>query len=165
MLKFKSLLIFLAVCCFPLISVSQSIKWISLKEAQEKASQNSKMVFIYAEAEWCGYCKKMEEEVFPEKSVVDNLDKYFYPVRIDIESKKKVIFRGKKYTQQILSQKFRVSSTPTMIFLNADGEVLGTQPGFIRAEVLEELLTYVGTERFTEMEFKSYLEEQGVSVK
>lgn len=164
MLNYRSLLLFVLICGIPLLASSQSIDWMSLEEAQEKAPQNDKKIFIYAEAEWCGYCQRMNEEVLPKKSVIDSLEKYFQPVRIDIESKEKEVFHDKKYTQEVLAQKFRVTGTPTMIFLNADGEVLGTQPGFMRADVLDKLLAYVGTDLFNELEFKAYLEQQGVDI-
>lgn len=135
-----------------------------MEQAQAKAAKTGKKVMIYAEAKWCGYCKKMEQQVFPEESVQDSLHKYFYPVRLDIESNKKVKFAGKTFSQQMLARKFRVSSTPTMIFLNSDGKVIGAQPGFMRAAIFDKLLSYVGAELFNELEFKSYLEQHGVSL-
>lgn len=165
MSKFKFLSIFTVGFFLHLTAFSQPIEWISLEKAQEKASQQDKKVFIYAEAEWCGYCKKMNQEVFPQESVADSLQKYFFPVRIDIESNKKTILNGEEFTQQMLAQKFRVTATPTMIFLDSEGEVLGGQPGFMRAEVFDKLLSYVGSELFKELEFKDYLEKNGVSVK
>lgn len=164
MSKHKFLLVFFAFFFFHLTLVAQSIDWVSLEEAQAKASQSDKKVMIFAEAEWCGYCKKMYKEVFPKKSVQDSLHKYFYPVRLDIESQEKVIFNGMEFTQQMLTRKFRVTGTPTVIFINAKGEVLGTQPGFMRSEIFDKLLSYVGDELFRKLNFKTYLKQHGVSV-
>lgn len=145
-------------------AAAQSIEWMSLEEAQNQASETGKKVFIYAEAEWCGYCKKMNKQVFPQQSVQDSLMKYFHPVRVDIESDKKLVFNDEEFTQQMLSRKFRVSGTPTMIFIDSDGETLGTQPGFIEAKVFDKLLAYVGSNLFDELDFKEYLGQHGVSV-
>lgn len=144
--------------------MAQSIEWMPLEEAQTQASETGKKVLIYAEAEWCGYCKKMNKQVLPKSSVRDSLSKYFHPVRVDIESDQKLVFNDEELTEQTLSRRFRVSGTPTMIFVDSEGEVLGTQPGFLKAEIFDKLLAYVGNDLFDKLEFKEYLNQHGVSV-
>lgn len=107
----------------------------------------------------------MYEDTFPASSVQDSLVQYFHPVRIDIESDKEVQFNGDEYTQKQLAKKLRVTATPTMIFVDPEGEILGTQPGYLPPRVLDKLLTYVGQELFNTLEFKAYLEQYGVSLK
>lgn len=142
-LKFSSFLFVVWIICIFSVE-AQSISWVSLSEAQKLASENGKKVMIFAEAEWCGYCKKMNKQVFPQQSVQDSLHKYFYPVRIDIESNKKVTFNDKQLTEKQLSRKFRVSSTPTLVFLNSEGDIIGTQPGYLPSKVFDKLLSFVG---------------------
>lgn len=153
-----------AFTVMPLDTVAQSISWTSLEKAQQKASQTDKKVFIFAEAQWCGYCQKMYDNTFPETSVQDSLKKYFHPVRIDIESDQKVQFNDQQYTQKKLGRKLNVSATPTIIFVDPDGKILGTQPGYLPPRVLDKLLTYVGQELFNELQFKAYLDQHGVSL-
>jgi thioredoxin-related protein len=143
---------------------AQTIEWKSMEEAQNLASQNNKKVMLYAEAEWCGYCKKMNKQVFPKASVADSLNKYFYPVRIDIESDRKLTFNGKEYTEKSLSRKFQVYSTPTTIFFDSNGKVIGTQPGFLPSEVFDKLLAYVGSGLYGKIEFETYLSERGIEI-
>jgi len=145
-------------------AVAQPIKWISLSKAQQLASQQNKKVMVFAEADWCPYCKRMHKEVFPKKSVQDSLKKYFYAVSLDIESDEKVTFNGQTFTQQSLSRKFGVSATPTTIFLNSNGNIIGTQPGFLRSDVFDKLLAYVGAEQFRKQSFKEYLDELGIDI-
>ena len=137
--------------------LSQNINWVDLEQAQKRAKAENKKVLLFMEAEWCGYCKKMYREVFPKQSVQDSLHKYFYPVRIDLESQEQVNFNGSKISQQALGQQFRVTGTPTLIFLESDGAVMGTQPGFIPAEIFDKLMAFVGSEKFKNMGFKEYL--------
>lgn len=153
---------FISLICSTVFA--QAIEWRSMEEAQKLASQNNKKVMLYAEAEWCGYCQKMNKHVFPEASVSDSLNKYFYSVRIDIESDKKLIFNGKEYTEKSLSRKFQVYSTPTTIFVDSDGKVIGTQPGFLPSEVFDKLLAYVGSGLYDKIEFEAYLNERGIEI-
>ncbi|MDX1638908.1 MAG: thioredoxin family protein, partial [Balneolaceae bacterium] len=121
------------------------ISWYSLEEAQQLAENSSKKVMIYMEASWCGYCKKMENEVFPQQDVQDMIHKYYYPVRLDIESGDEIVYNGDLFTEQEFANTIRVTGTPTYLFIDGKGEILGKQPGFLPADVFKSLLSYVGT--------------------
>lgn len=140
------------------------INWRSLSEAQELAKENDKKVMLFAEAKWCGYCKKMYEEVFPKQTVQDSLHKYFYPVKVDIESDQKMMFNGNSLTQRQLARQFRVHSTPTFIFLEQDGSTIGRQPGFLPANIFDKLVAFVGADLTGKQSFKQYLKKHGVDV-
>ncbi|MDZ7715150.1 MAG: thioredoxin fold domain-containing protein [Balneolaceae bacterium] len=140
---------------------SADITWYELKEAQQLAKQNGKKVLIYAEASWCGYCKKMEAEVFPVQAVQDSMEKYYYPVRVDIESDKKMLFNGETMTGSQFARKHRVSGTPTTFFVSRDGKILGAQPGFIPPKVFKNLLSFVGSGAFGRIGFEEYVEMHG----
>ena len=133
------------------------IVWYSMQKAQQLAQKNNKKVLIYAGADWCVYCQKMDEQVFPQQEVIDSLQAYFYGVRVDIESSRSMVFNGKKMTQFKFARKHRVRATPTFIFLNSEGRVMGAQPGFIPAETFSRLLGYIGSGAFKQMEFGIYL--------
>lgn len=155
------LLLIMAFSQQPHTTVNEGVKWYSMKEAQRLAMENGKKVFIYAMAEWCGYCKKMEREVYPDQEVIKTLDTYYYPVILNIESDKTIVFNNETMTEQQFARKFRISATPTFFFLNEKGEILGAQPGYIPADTFNSLLTYVGTDTYAEMKFEEYLEQKG----
>jgi thioredoxin-related protein len=145
--------------------VAQSpINWKSLSEAQQLAKEKEKKVMLFAEAEWCGYCKKMYEEVFPKQTVQDSLHKYFYPVKVDIESNQKIVFNGRSLTERQLARQFRVSSTPTFIFLDQDGNTIGSQPGFLPTDIFDKLVAFVGSDLTGKQSFKQYLKKHGVDI-
>lgn len=134
----------------------KEITWYSLEEAQQLAQENDKKVLVYAEAVWCTYCKKMEKEVFPKKKIIDSLAKYYYPVRVDIESDKKLVFNGETMTGSQFAQKYRVRGTPTIFFIDKAGEILGAQPGFIPPDIFNNLLAFVGTDAHKNISFEDY---------
>lgn len=140
------------------------IEWTSLSEAQELAKTNNKKVMIFAEAEWCGYCKKMYKEVFPKNEAQDSLRKYFYPVKLDIESGEQINFNNESMSERQLARKFRVSSTPTFIFLDSGGNIIGRQPGFLPANIFDKLVAFVGMDLTGKKSFKAYLQKHGVKV-
>ncbi len=141
-------------------SSTADITWYSLEDAQKQARSTDKKVVIYMEASWCGYCKKMEREVFPKEEVQQMLHKYYYPVRLDIESEKLIQFRGKEMTEQEFARSIRLTGTPTYLFLDGEGKILGKQPGFIPADTFKALLAYVGTGAYGQMKFEEYLKNE-----
>lgn len=153
----------LLIGIFPATAQSD-MNWNSLSEAQELAKENGKKVMLFAEAEWCGYCKKMHKEVFPKQAVQDSLDKYFYPVKVDIESDREIVFNGSSLTERQLARRFRVSSTPTFIFLDQDGNPIGRQPGFLPTDVFDKLVAFVGSDLTGKQSFKEYLKKHGVDI-
>ena len=138
---------------------STFIEWYSMEKAQELAKTSQKMVFIYAYAAWCTYCKKMEQETFPVKEVRERLETYFYPVRVDIDSDEKLVFNKETFTGSGFARKYRVTATPTMFFIAGDGEIIGAQPGFIPPGIFEKLLSYVGTGAYEEYNFTEFLDK------
>lgn len=162
---FKFVILFLIFFLSATATTAQSIDWLTLEEAQSKASKNGKKVLLFSEADWCSYCAKMYKEVFPQQSVVDSLQKYFYPVRIDIESEGRVQFNNQNYTEKSLARKLRAIRTPTTIFIDSEGSVIGTQPGFLPANIFDKLLAFVGNELYNNITFEEYITNQEIGTK
>ncbi len=141
------------------VQAQENIRWHSMQQAQKLAKKQDKKVLIYAEASWCMYCEEMNKEVFPQPQVIDSLNSYFYPVKIDIESEEKIVFNGEKMTQKQFALNHRVRATPTIFFLNSSGKILGAQPGFIPVDTFSRLLGFVGSDSYQKMEFGSYLKQ------
>lgn len=159
--RFIFLLVPFVISAFIWTDVSRDITWYPMKEAQQLAAQNGKKVLIFAEAEWCTYCKKMYKDVFPKQSVQDSLKKYYYPVRVDIESNEKIVFNDRETTGRQFAREHRVRGTPTTFFVEGDGTILGIQPGFIPAKTFEMLLSYVGSDAYGKVEFEEYAKKNG----
>jgi thioredoxin-related protein len=136
------------------------MQWYDLEEAQRRARSDGKKVLLFMEAEWCSYCKKMKREVFSRSDVQEVLRSNYYPVKVDIESAKEVTVNQKTMTERELGQSLEITATPTIIFLNDQGEILGRQPGFIESGIFTHLLHFVTSEKFDELSFREYLDQQ-----
>lgn len=136
------------------------IEWYDMKEAQELASTGEKKVMIYAEASWCTYCKKMEKEVFPRDDIQSTISQFFYPVRVDIESDNILTFNGSQMTEMEFTRSMGVRGTPTFLFVNGEGKILGGQPGFIPPDVFKALLTFIGSDAHNRISFNQFYEHE-----
>lgn len=135
--------------------------WIALNKAITLAKKDHKKVLIDFMADWCTYCKKMDKEVFPDQQVQKLLGRYFYTVRIDVESKDQVTFRGKTYTKAEFAQAFGISGLPTYVFIDSDGGYIANQPGYMPAHTFAEMLSYIGSDAYKKMNFKTYRDSTG----
>lgn len=77
------------------------------QETLEKARQEDKMIFIDCYTSWCGPCKKLAKEVFPDPKAGAFFNEHFVSVKVDME-------KGEGIE---LKEKFNVSAFPTMLFI------------------------------------------------
>ena len=98
----------------------------TLAEAFAKAKKENKLVFVDTYTEWCGPCKRLSKEVFPQKKVGDYFNPRFVSVKIDAEKGE-----GIEY-----AKKYGVKSYPTLLFLNPNGEEMYRTAGFVNADGL-----------------------------
>ena len=133
-----------------------TVDWISLEEAQSRAAADEKPIFIFVEAEWCGLCKQMIRNVFPEEVIDQLLSERFHAVSIDLDSKKKILFNGEEKTEREFARSMEVMATPTIIFIDHEGEEIGRRPGFMNTEQFNKLLLYVTSEKFNDVSFEEF---------
>ncbi|MCB9267177.1 MAG: thioredoxin family protein [Lewinellaceae bacterium] len=86
----------------------------SWEEALEEAQKQEKVIFIDAFATWCGPCKRMAREVFPNDKVGEFYNRHFINMKLDMEKGEGLTFR----------KNYPVSAFPTLYFINSDGEVV-----------------------------------------
>ena len=88
-------------------------------EALAKAKKENKMVFMDCYTTWCGPCKMLAKDVFPQKEVGDYFNAHFVNVKMDME-------KGEGIE---LQKKYGVKAFPTLLFMDANGKVLHTKVG------------------------------------
>jgi thioredoxin-related protein len=89
-------------------------------DAMAKARADNKLVFIDAYTTWCGPCKMMDKQTFNDEDVAAFFNEKFVNLKLDME-------QGDGLTIQ---QRYKIVAFPTLLFLNADGEVIHKALGF-----------------------------------
>lgn len=113
---------------FSITSQAQGISFFegSWEEALEKAAAQDKLIFVDAYAKWCGPCKRMAAQVFPQDEVGSFFNRNFISVKMDMEAAENQSFRSQ----------YPVSAYPTLFFINAKGEVVQKAKGAKQADGL-----------------------------
>ncbi len=88
-------------------------KHISFDEALETAGQEDKLIFIDFYTSWCGPCKTMALSVFTNERIGDFYNRQFINIKLDAEKEGRDVAR-----------KYGVKAYPTLLFVNAKGEVI-----------------------------------------
>ena len=86
---------------------------ISFETALEIARKESKLIFMDCYTTWCGPCKYLTTNIFPLKQVGNFYNEKFISVAFDMESPE----------GRIIAKKYNVMVYPTLLFLNANGEL------------------------------------------
>jgi thioredoxin 1 len=102
---------------------------ISWQEALKLAETEGKLIFIDFYAEWCGRCKRMKQNTFPDAELGSLFNQKFINLSVDAE-------KGEGKT---LAEQYNVKRFPTLLFVNHEGEVVGNATGFQNSRKLTEL--------------------------
>ena len=100
----------------------------TFEEALAKAKSENKLVFMDCYTVWCGPCKKLAKEVFPQKAVSAFFNDNYVSLTMDME-------KGEGIE---LAQYYHITAYPTLLFLNANGEVIERIEGTVNADQLIE---------------------------
>lgn len=109
----------------PFMGIAQ-IQFVQNKNFEEvlaKAQQENKKVFVDFYTVWCGPCKLMSQKVFTETEIGTYFNEKFVNYQINAEDK--------AFTEQV--KRYQIRSYPTLLILDAAGNVLGRQEGALDA--------------------------------
>lgn len=96
----------------------------TLEQASAKAKAENKLIFLDCYTQWCGPCKKMSRDVFPQEQVGAYMNPKFINLKIDMES---------EYGAP-LAKKLQIQAYPTFVIFNADAQEIGRFLGGSGAE-------------------------------
>jgi thioredoxin-related protein len=103
-----------------------------LPKAQTQAKTEKKLVMLdFTGSDWCGWCIKLNKEVFSQAAFAEYAKKNLVAVEVDFPRKKK-LSAAQKQANEALAKKYAIEGYPTIIVLDSEGKKvgqLGYQPG------------------------------------
>ncbi len=87
----------------------------SYAEVLKMAKKQKKLVFVDIYTSWCGPCRHMAKNIFPQVAAGDFFNAHFLNLQLDAE---------KSEDGRMVAQKFGVSAYPTFLFVDGDGELV-----------------------------------------
>ena len=113
--------------------------------ALKQAAAEKKHVLVdFSGSDWCGWCKRLDKEVFDTDAFRKEAPKNFVLLMVDSPRDKSLLSEKAKQQNPGLVKKFKVRGFPTVLVLDAKGEVVH-QTGY-RAGGPENYLKMLETE-------------------
>lgn len=135
------------------------VKWMSFDSALITAKKLDKKIIVGVYTTWCGWCKRMDKEVFNDQRISGYLNENYVTVKLNAESNTKVTYKGKTGTEQTLARSFGVTGYPTTLFFEADGQLITSLSGYFSADKFLPILKFLGEDYFKSMNWEEYFEK------
>ncbi len=126
--RFLSVIVFAAVLVSTVYgaAISQSVPkgWSEdFEAAKTLAEKNGKLILLaFSGSDWCGWCVKMEKEIYSDKTFISGAKKKFLLLMIDSPRDKSILSAIAQKQNRGLVQKYRVRGFPTTLIVDAKGE-------------------------------------------
>lgn len=146
---------------------TETINWMSFEEALTKSSKEPKKIFMDIYTEWCGWCKKMDKSTFVDPEVVAYLNKHFYAVKLDAETKDTITYKSKDYMYVTDYKANEIAAYllngqmgyPTAVYLDEKNDPITAVPGYYTSEQLMPILKYFGEDIYKTKKWEEYQAE------
>jgi len=99
---------------------------LTWEEVKAKAKAENKLIFIDCFATWCGPCKMMSNNVFPQETAGDFFNKNFISVKLQFDKTAKDNEEVKAWhsVADDIEKQYEIKAFPTFLFFNGDGEAV-----------------------------------------
>ena len=125
--------------------------------AKARAAKEKKLMLVdFSGSDWCGWCMRLDEEVFSKKAFIDEAAKDFVLVLIDSPRDKSKLSEKAKEQNPKLVKEYGVRGYPTVLILDAEGNKL-TETGYRRGGP-EKYLKHLAEKKVAMVEFKAFKE-------
>jgi thioredoxin-related protein len=96
------------------------------------ATSGRKIVTVFSGSDWCGWCKRLEKEVFSQDAFLKEATNAYELVYIDNPADQKVLSETGRKNNRRLTEKYGIKGFPTVLVLDAEGKSVakfGYEPG------------------------------------
>lgn len=108
------------------------VSWQSWSDAAfEQAGKAGKLVLLDLSAEWCVYCRKMDETTWRNPAVLAAIEQNYVAIQIVDEKDPQ------------LAERYRQYGRPAVIIMDADGNELMSKRGYMKPQWMEWMLQAV----------------------
>jgi thioredoxin-related protein len=124
--NFRTVFAVAAVAAFFAVAAGAEPSWSTdYKRSQQEAKANHKLLLLnFTGSDWCGWCIRLQNEVFSKPEFADYAAKNLVLVELDFPSRKQLSDTIRQQNGE-MAQHYQIQGFPTIIVLNADGQKVG----------------------------------------
>lgn len=129
------------LCLLPMLAIAQ-FKGIEFKpgvtwtQVKEKARAENKYIFLDCFTTWCGPCKQMDMEVYPDSLIGDFMNKNFIAMKVQLDTSKNDNENVKTLYADAseIKKTFNITGYPTLLFFSPKGELVERDLGVLNKQ-------------------------------
>lgn len=143
--------------------VSEKPDWfkesfLDFEEDVAEAAEQGRRVMLYFHQNGCPYCARLVQENFTDPVLKRYIQQHFDSISLNMWGDREVVsIGGKSFTEKTLAAALKVQFTPTLLFLNEQGQVILRLNGYQSPDKLRKALTFVADKQELEQPFTSYM--------
>ena len=123
---------------------TSATQWAAWDPGLAKAKAQGRYVLVDVYTDWCGWCKRMDSDVYARADVSGYLADKFVSIKLDAESEEVVHHQGHTMSATELARAFGVTGYPATLFLTPDGKLVTSLPGYLPPDRFLLVLRYIG---------------------
>ena len=143
----------------PAAQPAAGVDWQAFEEAIVTADSSGKTILVDIYAPWCGWCRRLQHEVYTDSTVQDYLAEHFEVARLNGDDTQQMYsFKGYDLNGMELAQGLGAEGFPTTVFLASNSDYITRLPGFAEAPEFLQILQYIQTRAFETQSFPEFVE-------
>lgn len=105
------------------IRFEEGLTW---KQVLQKAKDENKYIFVDCYATWCGPCKWMDSNIYPNDTVGRYFNQKFVSVKVQMDTSKSdnAIIKSWYADASIIKGRYKVTAFPTYLFFSPNGDIV-----------------------------------------
>lgn len=138
------------------------VEWISFEEALKRNKEEPRKILVDFYTDWCGWCKRMDRDVYTKSEISTYLNEKFYAVKFNAEKYKNDIeFHGNVFKfipapeggrngihELAYALMDRKASYPTTVFIDENLNPIQAIPGYQKAPFFDTVLKFLGEDKY-----------------
>src|SRR5687767_10801475 len=134
---------------------------LELREDVADAARQGKRVMLYFGQDGCPYCMRLMEVNFRQAAIAAKAQKNLVALALNIWGDREVVWTdGAATTEKQLAAKLKVQFTPTLLFLDEQGNVALRMNGYYPPHEFDAALDYVAGKLEKKVAFADYLKSR-----
>jgi len=145
----------------------EEVKWYSMQEAFDLQKKHPKKILVDVYTDWCGWCKRMDDNTFSNEAVAKYMNENFYCVKFNAEGNDTIVFRGQKFVNKSYGKPHGTHqftpilvngriSYPSYVFLSEKSHGITVVKGYQPTEKWMTYLRFVAKNKYKTMTYQDY---------
>lgn len=142
-----------------ILQLSLFAREINIDKIVKQATKDNKHAFIFLHKTDCGYCESMIMFTLDDDQIKELIAKKFVYVHINISEDDVVTYKDFKGSGHDFAKHVDYNFYPSSLFFDKNNEIAYAIPGYQEEKLFLNILKYVDSKSYTNMDFEEYEEK------